>query len=549
MKLVEVLALPTFKEAKVVAGHHNLANVVQSVNLMDAPDIIHYLNQGQLLLTTAYSIKNNPVALIELVQQMSEQGCAALGLKTKRYIEEIPEEVITEANERNFPIIELPLHYSLGEMLTEALSGILKERTEELNYALSIHREFTDIVISGGGLTNVINSLSSILDVPVILLNTRLEIMASSKDIDREAFFSVYKYIHDITNQEQINQYKVLTLPLNDTTSEYKQFSLYPIHTTNQQKGYVVILGTSLKQQYSSLLAVEQAANVISFEFMRLHAIEQQSRRLKNEFFSDLVDGIIATEEEIINRGKIYTIDKSLQYICITCKLDQLNQIELEKHSLKAEKKIHSQRDLIYDLLDTVLIKQLENSILFTKGDIFAILVGFEFYNETIEQEVLEMVRQTQLDMIQTSNISLSFGISNFAENIKDIPVTYKEAVEALRLGYRENEEAFIKTYRTKELTELLKSIPSQKLKEFYKSTLKELAYPEDKEKQDLVQTLSCFLNNNCQISETAKSMYIHRNTVIYRIKKCEDILGRDLKSADETLRLRISFLLKSILL
>ncbi|MCL7747713.1 PucR family transcriptional regulator [Halalkalibacter alkaliphilus] len=546
MRLLDILNLPTFKEAAVVAGEEGLTKNVQSVNLMDAPDIIDYLNDEQLLLTTAYSIKNNPNALIELVTQMANQGCAGLGLKTKRFIDEIPTEVIDQANALNFPIIEIPLNYSLGEMLNEALGCILKERTHELNYALNIHREFTDIVVSGGGFSNIIESLATILSLPVILLNYRLDIMAYSHEIDKDVFFDIYWHIHEKIHHENLDTYKVLTIPNEEGTNEFTEVSIYPINTTNQQKGYIIIFGTTLSNESSFTLAVEQAANVISFEFMKLHALEQHSRRLKNEFFADLVEGAIPSEDEIINRGKTYHLNKSLQYICITCKMDDASELYQNSHPLQTEKEISLRRDRIYEFFESVLTKKFENCIVFTKGDLFTTLLGFEFYNDDSEKNVLESITDLQSDLYQAIDSSMSFGISNYTENITDIPTAFQEAVDALRAGYRENKKRFIKTYRIKELAEIFKTIPSQKLKEFYRSTLRELAYPKDKEKEDLVQTLSVFLNHNCQISETAKIMFIHRNTVIYRIKKCEEILGLEIKGSDETLTLRTALFIRS---
>ncbi|MDT8860884.1 PucR family transcriptional regulator [Alkalihalobacillus sp. MEB130] len=546
MRLLDILDLPTFKEATVVAGKQGLTKNVQSVNLMDAPDIIDYLNDEQLLLTTAYSIKNNPNALTELVSQMAKQGCAGLGLKTKRFIEEIPAEVIEQANALDFPIIEIPLNYSLGDMLNEALGCILKERTHELNYALNIHREFTDIVVSGGGFSNIIESLATILNLPVILLNYRLDIMAYSHDIDKDVFFDIYWYIHEKIHHENLDTYKVLTLPREDQNNEFTEVSIYPINTTNQQKGYIIIFGTTLSNESSFTLAVEQAANVISFEFMKLHALEQHSRRLKNEFFADLVEGAIPNEDEIVNRGKAYQLNKSLQYICITCKMDDPSDLYQDSHPLQTEKEISLRRDRIYEFLESILTKKFENGIVFTKGDLFTTLLGFEFYNDDVEKNLLDTISDLQSDLYQAIDSSMSFGISNYTESITDIPTAFQEAVDALRAGYRENKKRFIKTYRIKELAEIFKTIPSQKLKEFYRSTLRELAYPKDKEKEDLVQTLSVFLNHNCQISETAKIMFIHRNTVIYRIKKCEEILGIELKGSDETLTLRIALFIRS---
>ncbi|MDG5787907.1 PucR family transcriptional regulator [Evansella sp. AB-P1] len=548
MQITDILELPSFKDATVVAGKNKLTNTVQSINLMDAPDIINFLTNDQLLLTTAYSIKNNTSALMELVNQMAEQGCAGLGLKTKRFIEEIPKEVIKRANELNFPIVELPLNYSLGEMLNEALGCILNERTHELNYALNIHRKFTNIVISGGGFSKIIDSLHAILDYPIILLNNRLDIMAFSNDIDKESFFNIYWYIHETIHQEEISGLKAFHIPYQKRESIYKDFFIFPIHTTNKQKGYIIIFSSCISKETPFTLALEQAANVISFEFMKLKAIEQHSRRLKNEFFTNLVEGSIVSEDEIINRGKEYHLNKQLQYICLTCKLDDTSDFHLDTYPLQSEKKLTNKRERIYELLESLLSIQYDNSILFTKGDLFAILIGFDFYNDNIEKKVLHSIREIQQEILQSTDISISFGISNYIESFLEIPTAFQEAVDALRTGYGENKTNFIKTYHIKELTELFKTIPTLKLKEFYKSSLQELAYPEDKEKEDLVQTLAIYLNNNCQIAETSKMMFIHRNTVIYRIKKCEKILGMDFKGQDDTLRLRIALFIQSLI-
>ncbi|MEH7435822.1 helix-turn-helix domain-containing protein, partial [Bacillus thuringiensis] len=48
--------------------------------------------------------------------------------------------------------------------------------------------------------------------------------------------------------------------------------------------------------------------------------------------------------------------------------------------------------------------------------------------------------------------------------------------------------------------------------------------------------------------SETAKRLFLHRNTVIYRLEKCEEILGRNIKDPNETLQLRIAFRIKPLI-
>lgn len=90
--------------------------------------------------------------------------------------------------------------------------------------------------------------------------------------------------------------------------------------------------------------------------------------------------------------------------------------------------------------------------------------------------------------------------------------------------------------------------IPKEELIDFYEQILTNLSDPADTEKQALLQTLFLFLENHCQISETAKKLFVHRNTVIYRLEKCEELIGKSLKDPEATISLRLAFRIKNLL-
>ena len=95
----------------------------------------------------------------------------------------------------------------------------------------------------------------------------------------------------------------------------------------------------------------------------------------------------------------------------------------------------------------------------------------------------------------------------------------------------------------------MLRIIPTKDLLEFYDHIFQAFSsnHQQDEE-QILLNTLSVYLETHCQISETAKRLYVHRNTVIYRLEKCEELLGKSLKDPETTFHLRFAFRIKSIL-
>lgn len=230
---------------------------------------------------------------------------------------------------------------------------------------------------------------------------------------------------------------------------------------------------------------------------------------------------------------------------CIVATVEGSAQL-YSKRFVHTEERIRRFKDSICEQMEDALSRKIQQFVLFTKGDFFVILVPFRMFGE--DEDTVGTLRWIQDEIYEQSQVSISFGIGKYAERVTDIPHCFHRAIEALRTGYLSKKSRFIQSYRVKELIEMLRMIPEKNLKLFYQNTLKGLADTTDKEKMDLIQTLAVYLENHCQISETAKQLYIHRNTVTYRLEKCEEIMGRNVKNPNETLKLRIALLARSLL-
>lgn len=124
-----------------------------------------------------------------------------------------------------------------------------------------------------------------------------------------------------------------------------------------------------------------------------------------------------------------------------------------------------------------------------------------------------------------------------------DIPVTFKEALNALESGYRSNQSKFIQSYRARELTELLKMIPNEALTDFYNETFGGLLDLPKPERDEIMNTARVYLETHGQSAQTARRLFIHRNTVTYRLNKFEQLTRRNLRDPNDSLRLRMAFL------
>ncbi|PFQ29645.1 PucR family transcriptional regulator [Bacillus cereus] len=538
MKLYDIMKIPIFDQAKLIAGHKGVEQEVYTVNMMDAPDIIHFLKRNELLVTSAYHFKDDMYALRELIIQMKKQGCTALGIKTKRFLQEIPEDIISLADEIYFPIIELPFDIGLGDLVNQTLSYILDMRTNELHQAMQIHQQFSNHIISGKGINMILENLSSLIQLPVVLLDYHLRPISEHNNT-KASIQSLKKFFIN-GRKLPLSTIEIVTFSLLTKTRD--TVSIFPIYTQNNQYSYLVIDGFISPLNRSMVLAVEQAANVLAFELIKEHSLRQYSRRIQDEFFTNVINSVFSTQDEIINLGKEFNLSFDQKYICIIGKID-IKEFTMSFMEYQEEK------DLIYDLIEEELNSYTANVHLFIKDDMYVLLVNCDgIWRQTEKERMISLLKNIQVKIYTYFQKSISFGIANSSEQLLHISHSFKEATDAFYYGEISGSKEFIEIYQAKEISAILRMIPQEQLKKFYESTLHSLANENEKDHAVLLHTLSVYLETHCAISETAKRLFLHRNTVIYRLDKCEEILGRNIKDPNETLQLRIAFRIKPLI-
>lgn len=536
MKLDDLLKLPVFDGTAIVAGAKGVNREVYTVNMMDAPDIIPYLKRNELLVTTAFHFKDDLPALLELIRQMSRQDCAALGIKSKRFLGGIPESAVRLADELGLPLMELPVEPSLGDIVNKSLSHILDVRTTELHNAMKTHRQFTQQIMSGQGIPKLLDQLASLLRLPVLLLGPYLQPICGRFS----AASTAVRFENMLSGGSRVHVAPSIFSAFSLLDEERQTITLFPVYT-HRQLHYLCIEGFVLPTERSSILTVEQATNVIAFELMKDNALKQNRRQIQNEFFANFIGGSFSSSEEIASRGREFGLSSHQRYICAVGKLDGTDKTT-SFMQYKAE------QDRIAEHLEAELAHFRHPLLLFNHDRSYVFLMPLVQEWKEVEPSFVALLERLQFKIAAHYGAELSFGVSGYAQPLAQIPVSYKEANEALYFGSMAGKTRFIEHYQPKEVPEILRMIPHEHLRKFYIDTMQGFTDETLKDHHMLLQTLSVYLETHCQLAETAKRLYIHRNTVIYRLEKCEEIIGRSLKDPEETLRLRMAFRIKALL-
>ena len=125
--VADVLTLPVFSDSTIHGGGRGLDRRVSGINVMEVPDIERFVHPGELLLTTAYPLRDRADGLPGLIRQLSQRELAGLIVKPHRYLEELTAAAAQVADELRFPVIRLSGDLSFNEAIESVLSVVLTD--------------------------------------------------------------------------------------------------------------------------------------------------------------------------------------------------------------------------------------------------------------------------------------------------------------------------------------------------------------------------------------------------------------------------------------
>ncbi|MDI7742389.1 PucR family transcriptional regulator ligand-binding domain-containing protein [Lysinibacillus fusiformis] len=533
MNILQMLSQKELAPITLVAGEKSRGREISSITMMDAPDLIPYLRKNELVITTAYHLQNNHDVFQELIREMAAKGCAGIGIKKNRFLHEIPQDILSLADQLHLPLIELPEHLSLGQINFLMTEKILQSEASLLTHAMDIHRQFTLLILNGQGIPRLVRQLASLIGKEVQLISPFLRPMYSAQ-LHVPELVSIQKMMRNDISHTSAN--KAWTFSI---VSDRQTVSLYPININSEKNCYLMMKGTIDEQDIISRLTIEQAINVLSFAIMQEQALQQQKRNIRNQHFRDLLEDEGHSPIALKAMSQELSLPYQQVYLCII------------GHATTKAASYTYQPNFAIEQIHKFCEEALQTSRIpihsFTLNNELIFLYELQDTNADYTLFLTELFTELEASIHQYFNLNMIFGVSNQTHNFSEIQRAYKEAQSTV-LTIR-NRKKLISFYKKKEINELLQMIPQTDLTNYHRMVFKAFSSLSDEEQKILFETLNEYLECHCQISETAKRLYVHRNTVIYRIEKCSSLLQKDLKDPEVTLQLRLALRIRNHLL
>ncbi len=443
-------------------------------------------------------------------------------------------EIIDRAEKYRVPII----HTTLENAGIEAqYLWVLIHNLKKINKFLHFVRNSIYYHIKEKKQSELLAFLESATNNPTVIVNNMFQVINSSGDIltgDNNTNI-VLKAIYDIEKQRfkkvELNKNgKLNYLTLSD--NESIGYINNPLYFGGYHYGFMITLELNNPISTVDMIYLEEARKIILEQMVSRRNLEDIEKKYKTDFIHDLLFNNFESKEEVVTRGKHWDFDLSVAHHLFV--FEPVNQ---EK---KPEGTIAKIQSVTFELFGgskyQPIIGQNQNMIV-------ALIPESYLKDKIVDKESIIQVAQKFQGILESCvpAISCNIGIGRFYPSITDLCRSFQEAKLALELGKNMRNETRITHFEDLGVMRLLANIDFFQLHNYYKEYLREILAYDEQNDSNLLETLMMYFRYNGDINVVAHKMFIHANSLRYRLKKIEELTNTDLKNYEDMVNLVIA--------
>ncbi|HSE70586.1 MAG TPA: PucR family transcriptional regulator ligand-binding domain-containing protein [Nocardioidaceae bacterium] len=535
MSVAAMLALPAFTGAEVLAGAGGLERVVRRANVMEVPDIVPWVRAEGLLLTTGYPLRESTSSLVDLVAALDGRGVSALAVKLHRYLDELPQAMLAEADRRNLPVILIPDSTGFDEVLTQVFTSVASERASLLERSEEVHRRLVNIVLTGGGVDEVTASVSALFGGLAMVTTADGRVISDVGDDGQREALRASSVFHD-TGRFRTELVRDGVHAAEDLPGSY---AVVGIKAGRIDHGRLVLFDPSRVMSSADLTILERAATVAAVSLTKEIAITAVESKYRGDFLRDVLAGRAGSAEDVVAHGRSlgWVLDRPVVVAVASLETENAppmtsgyqGPLEVERFTAAWESVV-SRRD------PTVPVEGFAAEVV----ALLPVPAGADTH------EIVAGVVGHVTGDGGGGRRPFATGVSRVVTSPDDLPAAYEQARKALLVGRQLHGSRSVTHFDDLGVFRLLSLIEdSTELESFVRETLGELAEGTTGESADLRETLQMLLDTNLNVAETARRLHFHYNTLRYRIGKLERMVGPF--TTDPNLRLDLALALRVV--
>ncbi|MBM7541556.1 PucR family transcriptional regulator [Amphibacillus cookii] len=519
VSIESILNMEAFADVRIIAGDEGISRQVQSVYVMEVPDIFSYIDQDGLLFTTLYPIADNEKAMQSFIAELSKHQLAGVAIKLGRYITEVPHYMIDQANQLQFPILVLPQDANLSTLTNHILTTLLGMKTSMLEFRETISQQLHRLLLQGASMETFVQYVSQITDGSIMILDNSLSCKASSFNRNENPLLINKDHFQLLIDSATLSEANQEVLMVGNEWYHVNQLFIQAISAGSKSLGYLVmIIDTPDKVSKHLHVIVEQAIILLAFLLQTEQTIIQKERHYLDSFIRDIMNGRYQSQSEVIEKAKVFRWNFNFPNVILLLKTD----IEDSSSRLSAYYKILDS-DKIAQLVADIFDVPMQNCKVIYYNDELLCFVSVAF-----ETRLKERLRRLGDSLVKSLSgiCPIAVSISDTIYQISGVKTAYEHASLVHHIhGSSLESRSFVQFYDELGLYKLFHLIKDQdRLNEYIQDKIGKVIEYDQQREINLLETLNYLIKNKGNLQKTADDMYIHYNSLRYRVNKIKEL-------------------------
>jgi purine catabolism regulator len=437
----------------------------------------------------------------------------------------------------NLTVLVAPSSSSVRDIHQSITLLLLDRQTATSERAIQLYRQLSAMSREGQGLAAMTEVMSKLTGNIVAVQDKRLDIQAiswpSNTTVDQKALIEALQQRDALPpvlrNRKAAakarQSFWQQLLPIDEATLPLGRL-LSPIISGDRARGYLSIIGPAGELDMLDSLTVEHGAAACALEMAKAKAVSEAKKALRGDFLEGLLAGSSPKREIERLEGRLDHNTKEPHAVMV------VNWSGRDTPSLRRlETSVH-----------WVLSNHPRPALVHIYGNNH--LVIFQALKNPEDMESAQQLGRRIREQVATEfpGSTIIGGLSGPARTLADWPFAYEQALQAMQLGERLKLTNQFVEFNSLGIYRLLYDLEGQtQVRRFTEEVMRPLVEYDAQNRGSLVKTVEAYFDHHGNISQTAESLFVHRNTLLYRMERIQELTGLQLDQANMRLALHLS--------
>lgn len=531
-----ILRMEILQDAKLLAGASGTDQIVTSVNVMVDPNVVNLVSGGELLVSTAYAVRENLPQLLELIPQLKQRGVVALGLKFNSYINEIPQEILILCDTLSFPLFEIPNSISFSQLITPIMTTIVNNQAQMLGDIYELQKALTATMLSGGGLQSIVQTLFDRFGNSIAIYNDFFSsFVLACSDRRRESITRRMEDLVRVGSSGRETDSLMSSREVDNVDGLICNKIIIPIYSDKKKYGSIYIWEDNREITNVDLAVLEASTSLIALDMIKKISMYEMENNHKASFLDDLLVHDEERQRKSLANAEYFDFDVDAEHRVAVIRV-------LSGNSTIGNSSLYKTNNSIVNILRRVSRDSSIKVLFVNKCDSIVLVFELPVHEDGNYLQQLHSFVDSAMNALEAEGI-LSMVSIGMGRSYADATNLWKSFNEAGRAAACWNiDDVRIHSYEDLGVYRFLSyEVLRPELVLFYNETLKVLVdYDHDRD-SELVHTLSLYFRCGGNLKRLAEEMGVHYNTVAYRIQRIKELAHVSFDNADQMLNLQIA--------